>query len=103
MNKIKLGIIALSASVTIFAPAESVAATTQSASSPTTAAAVCTLLCFDLYEDGIRVGHDVDVMTAIKFCYGIGPPQIPIETLALGERIECYPYQGHRRWVIRSR
>jgi hypothetical protein len=103
MKKIKLGIIALSASATILAPAEGIAATTQRASNPTTAAAVCMFICFDLYEDGIRVGHDVDVVTAIKFCFGIVPPHIPIETLALGQRIECYPYQGHRRWVIRSK
>jgi hypothetical protein len=103
MKKMKLGIIALAASATILAPAEGVAATTQSASSPAKAAAVCLSLCFDLYEDGIRVGHDVDVVTAVKFCYGIGLPQIPIETLAFGQRIECYPYNGHRRWVIRSR
>jgi hypothetical protein len=97
MQKIKLSIIALSASAAVLAPAESVAATTQSASSPTTAAAVCILICFDLYEDGLRVGHDVDVVPAVDFCYGVGPPRIPIETLALGQRTECYPYQGHQR------
>jgi hypothetical protein len=103
MKKIRLGIIALAASATILAPADSLAATTQGGSGPTTAAAVCLVICFDLYEDGIRVGHDVDVVTTVKFCYGIVPPQIPIEALALGQRIECYPYQGHKRWVIRSR
>lgn len=103
MQKIKVGIIALAASATILAPAGSVAANTQSASSATATQAVCTFICFDLYEDGLRVGHDADVMTAIKFCFGDGPPQVPIETLTLGQRVQCYPYQGHQRWVIRSK
>jgi hypothetical protein len=105
MRKIKVGIIALAASATILAPAGSVAATTQSASSPTTTteAAVCALLCFDLYEDGLRVGHDVDALTAVKFCWGGVLPPLPIETVAIDQKIECYPYQGHKRWIIRSK
>jgi hypothetical protein len=99
-----VGIIALAASATNLAPAGSVAATTQSASSPTTtAAAVCALLCFDLYEDGLRVGHNADARTAVKFCWGGTLPPLPIETLAIGQKIECYPYQGHQRWIIRIR
>ena len=109
MQRIKLGISALAASATILAPAGSVAAPTQSASSPTTmttaaAAADCVLLCrFDLYEDGLRVGHDVDTFTAFKFCWsGILPPP-SIETFAIGQKIACYPYQGHQRWIIRTK
>jgi hypothetical protein len=104
MQKIKVGIIACAASATILAPAGSDAASTQSALSPTTAAAVCIFPCFDLYEDDLRVGHHVDPMTAIKFCYGDGPPPpLPIEALEIGQKIQCYPYQGHQRWVIRSK
>jgi hypothetical protein len=104
MQKIKMGIVALAASAIILAPAGSVAATTQSASSPTTAAAaVCPLLCFDLYEDGLLVGHDADPMTTVKFCWGGVLPPLPIETVAIDQKIECYPYQGHKRWIIRSK
>jgi hypothetical protein len=104
MQKIKVGIIALAASATILAPSGSIAATTQSASSPTTTAvAVCAFLCFDLYEDGVRVGHDADAMTAVKFCWGGMLPPLPVETLATGQKIQCYPYQGHQRWIVRSR
>jgi hypothetical protein len=103
MQKIKVGIIALAASAAILAPAGGVAATAQSASGPTKGAAFCVLACFDLYEDGLRVGHDVDLLPATLFCWGGAPPPLPIEALALGQRIECYPYQGHQRWVIRSK
>jgi hypothetical protein len=102
MQKIKVGIIALAASAIILAPAGSGAATTQSALGPTTATAPCLVLCFDLYEDGLRVGHDADAMTAVKFCWG-GIPPLPIETLPTSQKIECYAYQGHQRWIIRSR
>jgi hypothetical protein len=102
MQKIKVGVIALAASAGMLTPAGSVAATTQSTSSLTTAAAFCLLACFDLYEDGLRVGHDVDLMPAIQFCYG-GLPPLPIENSEIGERIECYRYQGHQRWIIRSK
>jgi hypothetical protein len=104
MQRIKLGIIALAASATIVAPAESVVATTQSASSPTTAA-TCLFLCFDLYEDGQRVGHRVDMVTAAEFCYGVGvmPPfPNPLGTLGIDQRMECPSDQGHQRWVVRS-
>jgi len=108
MQRIKLGISALAASATILAPAGSVAASTQSAPSQTTmtttAAADCVLLCrFDLYEDGRRVGHDVDTLTAVKFCWGGILPPPSIETFAIGQKIACYPYQGHQRWIIRTK
>ena len=105
MQKIKVGMIALAASATILAPAGSVSATTQSASSPTrtAAAAVCALLCFDLYEDGLLVGHDVDAVTAVNFCWGGALPPLPIATVATGVKIVCYPYQGHQRWIVRTK
>jgi hypothetical protein len=105
MQKIKVGIIALAASAAVLALAGSAGATTQSASSPAAAAPVCSFACFDLYEDGVLVGDDVDVVTAIKFCYagGLPPLPIPLDMLEIGQRVECYPYQGHKRWVIRSK
>jgi hypothetical protein len=104
MRKIKAGIVALAASATIVTPAGSVAATTQNASSrTTTAAAFCGLLCFDLYEDGVLVGHDADAWTTVKFCWGGALPPIPLETISIDQKITCYSYQGHKRWIIRSK
>jgi hypothetical protein len=104
MQKVRVGIIALATSATILAPAGSVSATTRSASSQTTtaAAAVCSLLCFDLYEDGLRVGHDVDAITAADFCWG-GEPSLPIVMVAIGVSIACDRYQGHQRSITRTK
>jgi hypothetical protein len=104
MQKIKVGVTALAASAAMLAPAGSGAASTQNSSSHTTAAASCLLACFDLYEDGLRVGHDVDLIPTIQFCYrGLPPLPVPIETSEIGTRFECYPYQGHQRWIIHTR
>jgi hypothetical protein len=102
MQKFRVAIVAFTASAAILVPAGSVAATAQSASSPTTAAAVCVIFCFDLYEAGSRVGQDVDAMTAVNFCYGVLPPPIPIFAVQIGQTIKC-PYQGHQRWIVRTR
>jgi hypothetical protein len=104
MQQIKMSIILLAATAIIFVPTDGIAASTQDASSVRTTPAVCTFLCFDLYEDGFRVGHDVDLVTAIKFCYGVtSPSPFPISLIEVGQMIRCDPYQGHRRWVVRTK
>jgi hypothetical protein len=99
MHRFKVAIVAFAASAAALVPAGSVT-TAHSASSPTTAAAVCVVLCFDLYESGFRVGQDVDAMTAANFCYGVLPPPIPISAVQIGQTIKCYV---HNRWIVRTK
>jgi hypothetical protein len=102
MRTFKVCLVTLAASAAILVPAASAAAAPQGASGPVAAASSgCVFLCFDLYEDGVIVGHDVGAGTAFDFCNG-ELSLVQLTSIGIGQTVDCgRDDQGHHRWVKR--
>jgi hypothetical protein len=99
MRSIKMGLITLAATAAVVIPATSAAASTQSTStaatsslSSTTSSLACLALCFNLYDNDVLSGNDVDIITAVSFC-GIQAAQLQV--LSIGQSITCV--EGHKK------
>jgi hypothetical protein len=100
MRNVKTALITLAASAAILIPAGSAAAaTTQSTSaaassslSSTTSSLACVALCFNLYDNDVLTGNDVDIITTVSFC-GIQAAQLQV--LSIGQTITCV--DGHKK------
>jgi hypothetical protein len=97
MRKFKTGLVTLVASATILLPAGSAAATTQSTfNAPLSSPSGCLFLCFDLLEDDVVVGHDVDLVTAALWCGYVS--YTPLQSLGIDQTLVCgYPDRKIRR------
>jgi hypothetical protein len=96
-RKFKTVLVTLAASATILLPAGSTAATTQSTSNvPLSSPSGCVFLCFDLLEDDVVVGHDVDIITAALWCGYVS--HTPLQSLGIDQTWVCgIPHRKVRR------